>query len=225
MALGIASFTPRTISWLYAAVSMANATAQLIPSEHLDRFTKPLLMPLLLFYVYQKSIGSTTLKILFLSGAILFSWFGDLALMYHGNEIYFILGIASFIIAQILYIIILRKAVYQRLTFTAQKFLPLIMCAVVFLYVLLPIEVFAVPVIVYWLATLVTTVTAYFRKDITSMESYKTALRGSVLFLLSVSILVINTCNQPVAYGGFFMALAYCAAQFFLTGGILKHVD
>ena len=225
MALGIASFTPRTISWLYASVSMANATAQIIPSEHLDRFTKPLLMPLLLFYIYQKSIGNTTLKILLLSGAILFSWFGDLALMYQGNEIYFIAGITSFLIAQILYIIILRRAAYQIPTFTTQRFLLFIMCAGVFLYVLLPIEASKIPIIVYWLVTLVMTFTAYSRKDITPMESYKTALWGSVLFLLSGSILAVDACNQPIAYGGFFMVLTYCAAQFFLMSGILKHID
>jgi len=225
MISGITFLAPRTILWLYAAAASANAIAKLLPSEDLDRFTKPLLMPLLLFYVYQKSIGNTTLKILLLSGAILFSWFGDVALMYRYNHTYFILGISLCLIARIFYIITLRKASYQIPDFTIQRLFPFILYAGGFFYLLLPAGVFTVPIIVYEVLILGVAFTAYSRKEFTSVESYKTVLLGSIFFVLSDLILVINTFRQSITYGGFFVMLTYCAAQFFLVSGILKHVD
>jgi len=217
--------TPRTISWLYFAVSTAALIVKLIPFGELGRFTKPLLMPLLLFYIYQKSIGNTTLKILFLSGAVLFSWLGDVALMHRSNEIYFILGIVLFSIAQILYLVTLRRASYQAPAFYVKHLLPFIFYGGAFFYILLPAGNFTIPIIAYGLTSMAMTFTAYSRKNAASLKSYRSALLGSILFILSGSVLLINAFKQPIPYAGFFMILTYCMAQFFLVSGILKHAD
>lgn len=216
---------PRIILWLYISVSATNIVAQVIPSEELDRYTKPILMPLLLFYVYKKSIDNTTAKVLLLSVAILFSWFGDVVLMYQSNDMYFISGIGLFLVAQITYTVVLRKATYQKPKVSALKVLPFLAYGAILFYILLPAGDFTVPIIIYGIVILIMMVSAFLRKNLTSGNSFKLAFIGSVLFVLSDSILAINAFKTPIPYSGLFIMSTYCAAQYFLAEGILAHAD
>ena len=218
---------PRKIIWIYATASAVNVLSQIIHSEMLNIFTKPLLMPLLLFYVYQKSKGNITPKVLFLLGAIVFSWFGDIVLIYRTDQIFFISGIGFFLVAQIIYIITLRKAVFQkpawRLT-DAYPYIAVIYGGILF-YILLPAGNLTVPILLYGIIILAMTVSASLRKEVTYIESYGFALFGSVLFVISDSILAINAFRFPIEYSGVFVMSTYCAAQYFLAEGILKHKE
>lgn len=216
---------PRIIFWLYIAVSLANVIAQIIPSEELDRYTKPLLMPVLLFYVYKKSIGNTTLKVLLLCVAILFSWFGDVVLMYQSNDVYFITGIGLFLVAQITYTVVLRKAAYQTPTINFIKSLPFIAYGAILFYILLPAGDFTIPIIIYGLVILAMMISAFSRKDRTAYKSYLLAFMGSILFVVSDSILAINAFKIPIPYARTFIMSTYCAAQYLLAEGILEHAD
>lgn len=216
---------PKIILWLYFGACIANIIAQIIPSEELDRYTKPLLMPLLLFYVYKKSIGNTTARVLLLSVAILFSWFGDVALMYQTNDLYFIAGIGLFLVAQITYTIVLRKATYQKPKFDLIKSLPFVMYGVLLFFILLPAGDFTIPVVVYGLVILLMMISAFSRKDHTAYRSYILAFIGSILFVLSDSILAVNAFKTAIPYAGFYIMSTYCAAQYLLAEGILSHLD
>jgi len=218
---------PRTILWIYVIASIANVFAQVLPSEELNRFTKPLLMPLLLFYIYKKSIGNTTLKVLLLSGAILFSWFGDVALMYQKDQSYFILGIGLFLTAQMMYVIILRKATFQKSTWNLLKLYPIgtIIYGGILFFLLLPAGTFTIPIILYGIVIISMTLSAFFRQELTSIESYRLALMGSILFVLSDSALAINAFSIPFQFSGAVVMTTYCSAQYFLVEGILRHPD
>lgn len=217
--------SPRILIWLYIAVSAANVVAKFIPSDELERFTKPLLMPLLIFYVYRESIGKTTLKTLLLCAALLFSWLGDVTLMYQSNQTYFMIGIGLFLIAQIIYIITLRNATFQTPQFNILSAIPFLIYTGLLFYVLLPAGDFTVPIVVYGLVILTMTYSAYLRKEKTSAESFKLAFLGSVFFVLSDSILAINSFKEAIPYGGVLIMSTYCAAQLLLVKGLLKHVD
>lgn len=216
---------PRIILWAYITVSAANLVAKFIPSSDLDQFTKPLLMPLLLFYIYRESIGKTTLKVLLLAVAILFSWFGDVVLMYQSNELYFMAGIGLFLIAQITYVVVLRKAAYQTPQISIMSAIPFLLYGGVLFYVLLPAGDFTIPIIIYGLVILSMTYSAYIRRNLTSVESFQWAFWGSVLFVLSDTLLAINSFKSEFAHAGFFIMLTYTAAQLLLVKGILKHAD
>lgn len=216
---------PKIILWLYVLVCLANLLAQILPSEELNLYTKPLLMPLLLFYVYKKSIGNTTLKVLLLGIAILFSWFGDVVLMYQSNDLYFIAGIGLFLIAQITYTIVLRKATYQVPSVSIIKVIPFLVYAAILFYILLPAGAFTIPIIVYGLVILSMMVSAFLRKSHTTHQSYLLAFIGSVLFVLSDSILAINAFKTPIPYAGVFIMSTYCGAQYLLAQGILAHPE
>lgn len=216
---------PRIILWLYLVVAIVNLVAKILPHEELERFSKPVLMPLLIFYVYKESIGKTTAKTLLLCLALLFSWLGDVVLLQQGNDIYFMAGIGLFLIAQITYVVVLRKATYQKPTIDIVSLIPFLLYGALLFYVLLPAGDFTIPIIVYGLVILMMTYSAYSRKNLTSVESFKWAFIGSILFVLSDTLLAINSFKMELPYAGFFIMLTYIAAQYLLVKGLLKHVD
>ncbi len=213
------------ILWIYVAASVANVFSHILHHEDLNKFTKPLLMPLLLFYIYHKSIGKTTLKVLLLSGAILFLWFADIVLLSKSSQSYFILRLGLLLTAQIIYILALRKASYQNLKWKWYHLVFIILfCALLFHY-LLPVRGITVPSIIYKVSILSMVITARIRKEATSVQSYNLVLSGSVLFLISDFILIINAQITPLPYSPVFVISSYCVAQFLIVEGILKHAD
>jgi uncharacterized membrane protein YhhN len=217
---------PNIIFWIYIIVSGANLAAQVIPSEELNQFTKPLLMPLLIFYVYRSSQGMVTGRILLLCLALLLSWFGDIALMYQGATIYFMIGIGFFLMAQITYIIVLSKSSYQKLTFDPIRVLPFVVYGVGLFRFLLPnAGDFQIPIFIYGIVILMMVSTARLREGNTSQNSYRLALYGSILFVLSDSLIAINKFYMEIPQSGLLIMATYAAAQFLLIKGILNHAD
>ncbi|WP_424963101.1 lysoplasmalogenase [Ekhidna sp.] len=216
---------PNLILWIYIAVSVANVIAKVIPSEELEQFTKPLLMPLLMFYVYRSSIGKTTLRVLLLSGALLFSWLGDVVLMYQADERFFMAGIGLFLIAQVIYVVVLRRSSYQRPGFNLYRIFPFLLYGLALWYLLLPAGDFTIPILVYGSVIMTMAIMARLREGNTSQESYRMALYGSLLFVLSDSILAINSFHTTIPYAGVFIMATYCTAQLLLVKGLLAHVE
>jgi uncharacterized membrane protein YhhN len=217
---------PNIIFWIYIIVSGANLAAQVIPSEELNQFTKPLLMPLLIFYVYRSSQGMVTGRILLLCLALLLSWFGDIALMYQGATIYFMIGIGFFLMAQITYIIVLSKSSYQKLTFDPIRVLPFVVYGVGLFRFLLPnAGDFQIPIFIYGIVILMMVSTARLRESNASQNSYRLALYGSILFVLSDSLIAINKFYMEIPQSGLLIMATYVTAQFLLVKGVLNHAD
>jgi len=216
---------PKFIFWIYLIASGANVIAQIFPWEEVDKFTKPLLMPLLIFYVYRSSIGKTTGRILLISAALLFSWLGDVVLMYQANKLYFMAGIGLFFVAQIVYVVVLKKSTYQTPSFNLTQVLPFTFYAGVLFYILLPAGDFTIPIVIYGLVIMTMAIMARSREGHTDQDSYRLALYGSILFVLSDSILAYNAFHTAIPYAGVWIMSTYCGAQLLLVEGLLKHVD
>lgn len=93
--------------FLFAFILFADLISIYFESEISRYFTKPLLMPLLFLYfvLATGSISSSLKKWMIL--ALLFSWAGDVLLMFEPmNGMFFIFGLAAFLIAHIFYIIL-----------------------------------------------------------------------------------------------------------------------
>ncbi|WP_421764186.1 lysoplasmalogenase [Ekhidna sp.] len=215
----------RYVLWIYLLVSIANLIAKVIPSEELNQYTKPLLMPLLILYVYKSSLGKTTARVLILCVALLFSWLGDVVLMYQEDPTFFMIGIGLFLIAQVTYIFILYKSTYQKPTLNLLQVAPFIIYAILLFYILIPAGDFTIPIIIYGLVILTMAIMARLREGHTVQESYKFAFWGSLFFLLSDSILAINSFYSAIPLAGVWIMSTYCAAQFLLVKGLLKHVE
>ena len=104
---------PRIILGIYLIVGGLNIYARYFDLHDLHIYTKPLLMPLLIYYLYRYADGNITLPRMLLTGALLFSWIGDLLLMGAG-DLYFLGGLGAFLIAHIFYSITFYKSVMEK---------------------------------------------------------------------------------------------------------------
>jgi len=102
---------------LFTAIYALLVTAELI-CTNIDRLadfhfvTKPAIVVSLLIFFFMKSTHLNTTTKLVMVLALLFSLIGDVALLFDAvNPTYFILGLASFLIAHVMYILVFLRLV------------------------------------------------------------------------------------------------------------------
>lgn len=210
---------------LFILISTAQLLAQLLDHPMLNTFTKPFIIPALIGY-YVFSRGSKSLCLIFLI-ALFFSWVGDVLLM---NERFFLMGLLAFLISHLGYVMAWRKhrnAQTQHVLgglHRARMALPVILYGTGMAVVLMPhLNNLQIPVLLYAGVLIWMVLQALFRYGYTSQASFGYVFGGSVLYMLSDSLLAFNKFVQPVSMAGFWIMLTYIAAQFLLVTGILRH--
>ncbi|RZJ53560.1 MAG: lysoplasmalogenase [Flavobacterium sp.] len=192
--------------------------------EHLDFYLKPILIPLLGFGVYfHKDFPSKNI----LLSALLFSWIGDVILLFAGiAEIYFILGLVSFLISHIIYCILFNKQVK---TIKNNKAFLLVGSLVIGVYLigmlsaLLPtLGDLKIPVIVY--ASIISLMLFFAFSGLLTWEKpgNQYVFIGAVVFVLSDSILAVDKFYNPIQKSSVFIMSTYLVAQYLIVTGILK---
>jgi len=78
------------------------------------------------------------------------------------------------------------------------------------------------PVILYVVAILFMAISAAMRKESVSKLSYNLVLIGSLLFILSDSLLALNKFNSPIPIAHVSVMFTYAFAQYCIVFGILK---
>ena len=172
--------------------------------------TKPLLMPLLFLMAYQLKIKDN-----FLYLALIFSLLGDIFLMF-GGEIYFMLGLGSFLIAHVFYILLFKK----QFKFNLLKSLPFAVATLTFL-LFLKNDIdskLLIPVVTYCIV--ITTMGIFAANRITNKISYNLVLIGSILFIISDSLIAFNKFHSPLPANAFWVMSTYGIAQFLIVLGI-----
>jgi uncharacterized membrane protein YhhN len=91
----------------YIIVSSLHLVVIILGYELLTTGTKILLMPALCYFVWQKAMIVFDKKLLF--AALFFSWLGDCFLLLKINPNFFLLGLGSFFLAHVSYIIFFNK--------------------------------------------------------------------------------------------------------------------
>ncbi len=211
----------RILLILFATAGIANVVGHTAEMVDLARYSKPLLMPLLLFFVYEKSKGAVTQKTLILAGALIFSWLGDLALM---ESNLFLPGVGLFLLAQGLYIYLFRKSTYNSLRVSYPLLGAGVAYATILFYLVLPSAgSLIIPIIIYGLVLLTMTLMALHRKGKTVEESYKLVAIGAILFLISDSVLAYSKFVSVFFLSQTLVMLTYILAQYFIAVGIIKH--
>ena len=157
----------------------------------------------------------------FIITAILFSWMGDIYLMFENRDpLFFILGLVSFLIAHLFYIIFFVRPKGKLTWLLFQK--PW-MAGIILIYVTCLLALIlpnagklSLPVTVYALvlsAMLLSSLHAYYRFE------KKTGLMfvsGAVFFVISDSLLAINKFYVPLGAASILIMLTYCIAQFLI---------
>src|SRR5262245_61343937 len=91
---------PRAWIGFFILILLVELVGIQMNNETIQFICKPLLMPVLIFYFLSQA------KNKWIVGALLFSWIGDVLLMFQeNNSSFFLFGLVSFLLAHICYII------------------------------------------------------------------------------------------------------------------------
>lgn len=150
---------------------------------------------------------------------------GDVLLMFaNQHALFFILGLISFLIAHLAYIILFQR---QNKINENKNYLWFIPFVIIFLVTILRIlwpflNEMKIPVLVYAIVIslmLLMSIKAYFQWE---KPSNLWVLIGALLFVISDSILAINKFHSPVLMSSFWIMSTYLGAQFCIVNGILQ---
>jgi uncharacterized membrane protein YhhN len=215
----------------FFAVGALEIIALLGTFDLMHHFAKPLLMPLLGLYYFAESKQGKFKPNNLLLVSLVFSWLGDVFLMYQvHNELYFMLGLGSFLVAHILYILCYLKLSDQSEVDKDKRprlarydfFLLLIWFALI--SVLLPVlDEMKIPVILYSMTITGMALAALHRYQKTTRTSFWMVMLGALIFMLSDSVIAINMFLEPITYAGILIMVTYIAGQVFIVKGLLAH--
>lgn len=192
------------------------------------RASKIILMPTLLIWIwFSVRRGSRGGGFSFISIALLFSWLGDLLLLFN-SFIYFLSGLVAFLFAHLSY---LRVLFWPKPTL---KFYPInaLFAGLIVLALIYPLkqiitnlpEILTVPVILYATVLLGLFVLTNFRlKAKAFYQDY--VISGALFFAVSDTILAFNKFVNPIAWASFLIMLTYLSAQYLLASGLIKDLE
>lgn len=216
--------------WLpaFLVILIVDLVAVYLGNDSLRLVTKTLLMPVLVLYVFSetKSVHSN-LKAWVLI-ALLFSWIGDILLMFEGkNPIFFLLGLSAFFVTQVFYIIFFHNI---RMREYIRGNALLLLLAIVYYSVLISILSpflgnLKLPVRIYGVVLsfmLMLTMHTMFSKN---KKAGVWMMVGAILFVISDSLLAINKFYVAINYAGIIIMLTYGLAQLFIVYGAVRYIN
>jgi len=213
----------RIALFIYSLIGALNLLSAVLEQPLLRTITKPLLMPMLMLYVFSQTHILNRNKLIFI---LVFAWLGDLFLLFQGNSpLYFQLGLGSFLIMQIAYIRLFSSQSSAGRFNVGQWFslpiIPILIYVVGFLAFLLPLipTSLFVPVGFYSLALVSMLYSAFFRK---MDSSYYIILIGAFSFVISDSLLALVKFYFSFSGNSIYVMFTYILAQLLLILGLCK---
>ncbi|MEA3460375.1 MAG: lysoplasmalogenase [Bacteroidota bacterium] len=211
---------------LFAVIVLVELLGRLLDNIQMEYFVKPLIMIWIAVYFMLYAKKSTfTIPVLL---AFFFSWVGDNLLMMSGkNELFFFAGVGGFFCAQVSYIYTFIKFSEKGGKGYLQKnsWLSLFFLAYVagMLLLLFPgLDGMMKPIItIYALSLILMSMMALNRSGRVGVMSFKLVFIGSLLFLLSDSMIAFNKFHSEIPLAGFLIMVTYIAAQYLIMRGLI----
>lgn len=217
-----------TLLRIFALAAVGNLLSTLMGPELLNHLTKPLLLLCLLL----AWSGASQLRTRFaqlIAGAFLFSWLGDILLMFvssaWGQTIpFFVLGLGGFLVAHLFFIAAFWHWKNQRVGLLQQKpwlLLPFLAFWGILMYILWPgLGDLRIPVTAYSLVIIVMTASAHNLVNLLSVPANRYLSIGTILFVLSDGLIAVNKFAQPFTGASFAIMLTYIVAQYLIYLGV-----
>ena len=211
----------------YLLVALVNLIACGMGDDTIRMITKPLLMPALAFF-FIKSAPQTVLS-RYVLAALAFSFLGDTLLMFTGsNSMFFTLGLAAFLLAHLVYIVINISAVstpasgfkvqWQDLPFFLYGF-------VIFGFLKDDLGQMYFPALAYAVVICIMGLTARKRWKRTDNTSFWYVMSGALMFMLSDTLLAFNKFSSPIPQADLWIMSTYIIAQFLIIRGLIAFIQ
>jgi uncharacterized membrane protein YhhN len=225
---------PQLLLILYIILAVIEIIGDITEIRPIIYVTKPLLMPVLMLWFFALTPNKSSKFKKIITVSIVASFFGDTFLLFvEQNEIFFLLGLGSFLIGQLLYgwaFILNIKASNTKGDLRLNVLFAVLFGAFYFMLmnILFPrLGEFLVPVLIYGLAICFMGLTAAYRYFKVSMHSFYLVLAGAMIFVVSDTCIALDKFYFP---GGFPYAQAlimvtYCSAQYLIIKGCAQHIN
>ena len=212
---------------LFLLVLIADLVCIQLNNEVLQYIFKPLLMLILfVYFISQTKLRVTQLKT-WIIAAILFSWLGDVLLMFQAKKkIFFLLGLSFFLVAHIFYIIFFHNIrVKEGIKSNPWLLMPVVVYYAGLIYLLSPyLGDMKLPVRAYGIVISFMFLLAMHMHWIKNKTAGRQMILGALLFVVSDSLLAIDKFYQPFTAAGILIILTYGLAQLFLTEGAIRYI-
>lgn len=203
---------------LFLLFGAANVAAVHGHRKKAERLTKPFLMPLLLLFY----LLSAPKPDVFIFSALIFGFLGDVFLL--GKSGLFTAGVLSFLLGHICYIFAFLKTVNIgeiSLPYSLPA-LPYLLFGVLFFRKLLPyLKKDQVQAVLYLTCILGMSFAALLRISNVGGLSFLLPYVGSLLFILSDSVLAVEIYRGPVRHGEVLVMTTYLCAEAMIVIGML----
>ncbi len=214
----------KIIFWLIVLVDIFGLSLNV---DVIHSIAKPLLMPVLMLLLFIATPFSKVKNMVLI--ALFFSWLGDIFLLFDKkNSLYFILGLACFLITHVLYIFCFLKIKNSAISLLKKKpliIIPALFYVVCLIWLLFPqLHNLTVPVIIYAIVIctmLLSSLHIYYKAKKTAAILF---ICGAFFFVASDSLLAINKFYSPITLAGVFIMCTYCIAQYFIVTGFIKQL-
>jgi uncharacterized membrane protein YhhN len=208
--------------WLIVMADLAMIVFH-IPGGRL--YTKTLLIPVLAASVFLFTAPSKG-RILFLGGLV-FSFAGDIFLLYDGHTAYFISGLCCFLATHICYILYMLQLKRKRKSLLVKRpWIPVVILlyTCTLLYLLYPrLGDLKIPVTIYSILLSAMLVSAVMTHGSVKPVTSRLFILGAVFFVVSDSIFAIHKFYAPFDSAAPLLLFTYCLAQFFITRGMISN--
>ncbi|MEX0985892.1 MAG: lysoplasmalogenase [Bacteroidales bacterium] len=213
---------------IFTVIVMLVLVGNLLDNVMLEYPVKPLIMIWIAIYFLLNAKKRS-----FRTGVLLaffFSWIGDILLMFSGsndNEMFFFAGVGSFFLAQVAYIFVFLLSTENNIKGLLLRnplwFIPLAGYGVLIYMLLYPglSEVMVPVVMIYAVSLIAMALAALNRRDRVNKRSFHFVFGGSLLFVVSDSLLAIDKFYAELPWSGFLIMLTYIFAQYLIMRGLI----
>lgn len=217
---------PKIIILLFIMTSITELFFLIIHKTDYRFITKSLLMPLLMGFLFLETLNSRTKLSVMVMIGLFFSFLGDVFLLKDSEEIFFLLGLGSFLVCHIFYIVGFSggKNFFRNVSLI-QIFPFLIYGTALYLFLFPHLGKFSITVLVYAIIITLMGIAALSRKNKTNKTSFILIISGAVLFIISDSIIALDKFYMSFSLASFFIMLSYISAQILIVLGTIKHSE
>ena len=213
------------ISIFYFLIGIMSIILQNHSSFYSGFIAKALIIPVLMI-LFLVNINPLTSRLhRFMVAGLFFSWAGDVVLEFSKNNgNIFILGLACFLLAHIMYLILffITPGKNSILSNRIWLLIPVLTYGVVLVsYLYDDLAEMRLPVIMYAIVILTMLAGAINRKEKVKKNSYYLVLSGAILFVISDSAIAINKFSHQFESSGIVIMLTYIVAQYLIVEGYI----
>jgi uncharacterized membrane protein YhhN len=213
--------------FIYLIVFLIQIYAEYIDSATWRTISKPLIVVVLMVWIYLTTRLSTPFHKSIFAGLI-FAWIGDVLLMMQQvNSSFFIFGLIAFLLCHAFYIraftLDFKLKSTQKNPFLIWAIIVFtVFCAGLFFYMRPHLGAMQIPVLIYAIVISIMAMMAVSRFGRVNLFSFEIVFYGAVLFLFSDSMLAYNKFVQPLPNASLIIMASYMLAQYFIVFGSIE---